>query len=56
MHKMNDPNKDYVAFDDKNTPRIALIKKKALKDSDFDDYTYSHDHNENIEVWVKNNA
>lgn len=56
MHKMNDPNKDFVVFNDKNTPKVILVKKKALKDSDFDDYTYSHDHSEITEVWVKNDA
>lgn len=56
MNKMNDPNKDYVAFDDKNISKIVMMKKKALKDSDFDGYTYSHDHSDIVEVWVKNNA
>lgn len=52
-NKMKDPNKDYVVFYDEVTPRMKLTRKRALKETDFEGYTYSHDHSGEIEFWVK---
>lgn len=53
MNKMNDPSKKFVLFHDNTMPSLKLMKKRALKEEDFDGYTYSHDRNEDIEVWTK---
>lgn len=53
MHKMKDPNKPFVLFRDEVTPSLKLMKNWAVKESDFEGYTYSYDRNEETEVWVK---
>ena len=51
--KMKDPKKEMVIFYNKIEPNLKLIKKRALKDSDFDGFKYSHDHSDETEWWVK---
>jgi hypothetical protein len=53
MNKMKDQNKEMVIFHDKIEPNLKLIKKKGLKDSDFDGFEYSHDHSNETEYWIK---
>lgn len=52
-NKMKDPNKDFVLFQDEVTPNLKLMRNWAVKESDFEGYTYSHNRNEDTEVWVK---
>lgn len=53
MSKMNDPKKNLVLFQDTIGPSLKLMRKHAVKESDFDGFKYSHDFNEEMEVWVK---
>lgn len=53
MNKMKDPNKDFVLFQDEVTPNLKLMRNWAVKESDFEGYNYSHNRNEDTEVWVK---
>jgi hypothetical protein len=53
MNMMKDQNKDYVLFEDREDPKLTLIKKGSLRDSDFKGFRYDRDFSEKIEVWVK---